>query len=138
MKQAAKVGREAAAKVKADVREYLAALTPDARKALRTVRSAVRAAVPAATEHFSYGVPGFRLDGEPLVWYAAFAKHFSLYPMGTAIRRTHAAALKGHATSKGTVRFPLADPVPLALVVKLVRARAVEARAEAKKKLVRR
>jgi uncharacterized protein YdhG (YjbR/CyaY superfamily) len=138
MKQTAKIGREAAAKVKADVREYLAALTPDARKALRTVRSAVRAAVPAATEHFSYGVPGFRLDGEPLVWYAAFAKHFSLYPMGTAIRRTHAAALKGHATSKGTVRFPLADPVPLALVVKLVRARAVEARAEAKKKLVRR
>ncbi|MCC7043323.1 MAG: DUF1801 domain-containing protein [Acidobacteria bacterium] len=137
MKQAAKVGREAAAKVKADVREYLASLTPDARKALRAVRSAVRAAVPAATEHFSYGVPGFRLDGQPLIWYAAFARHFSLYPMGTAIRQKHAAALKGFGTATGTIRFPLADPVPLALVAKLVRARAVEARAEAKKKLAR-
>jgi uncharacterized protein YdhG (YjbR/CyaY superfamily) len=137
VKHAAQIGREAAAKVKADVREYLASLTPDARKALRAVRAAVRAAVPAATEHFSYGVPGFRLEGQPLVWYAAFSKHFSLYPMGAAIRRKHAAALKGYATATGTVRFPLADPVPLDLVTRLVRARATEALAEAKKKRTR-
>lgn len=137
MKHAAKVSREAAVKVKADVREYLASLTPDARRALRTVRAVVRSAVPAATDHFSYGIPGFRIDGQPLVWYAAFKSHFSLYPMGTATRRTFAAALEGYATSKGTIRFPLAEPVPVALVTKLVKARAVEARARAQQKLKR-
>lgn len=119
---------------KARIREYLDALPMDARKALRTVRAVVRKTVPAAVEHFSYGVPGFRIDGQPLVWYAAFRNHFSLYPMGSAIRRAQAAALEGYETSKGTIRFPLSEPVPVALVTKLVKARAAEARADAAKK----
>jgi uncharacterized protein YdhG (YjbR/CyaY superfamily) len=125
------------AQVRTRVREYLAALPKDARKALRTVRTVVRVSVPAATEHFSYGIPGFRIDGQPLVWYAAFRNHFSLYPMGTATRNAHAAALKGYETSKGTIRFPLSEPVPVALVTKLVKARAAEARAAARKKAQR-
>ncbi len=122
--------------VKARVREYLDALPMDARKALRTVRAVVRKTVPAAVEHFSYGVPGFRMDGQPLVWYAAFRSHFSLYPMGSAIRHAQAAALEGYETSKGTIRFPLSEPVPVALVTKLVKARAAEARAEAKRQQI--
>jgi uncharacterized protein YdhG (YjbR/CyaY superfamily) len=123
-----------AAGVKAQVQAYLAARPPDVRRVLKQVRSIVRAAVPAATERFSYGIPGFTLEGRPLVWYAGFKHHYSLYPMGTAIRRRHEAALKGYPTSKGTIRFALADPVPVTLVVRLVKARATEARAEAKKK----
>lgn len=137
MKTSANVFRKTGETPKAQVEAYLAGLPSDARKVLRTVRAIVRAAVPTATEHFSYGVPGFRLDGQPLVWYAAFAKHFSLYPMGTAIRSRYASALRGYQTSTGTIRFPLADPVPQALVTKLVKARATQARAEAKKKAKR-
>jgi uncharacterized protein YdhG (YjbR/CyaY superfamily) len=110
------------------VRAYLAALPPVSRSAAKAIRAIIRATVPEAVEHFSYGVPGFRLNGKPLAWYAGWAEHISIYPFSEAFARGHGIAQKGYETSKGTIRFPLSKPLPIALIKRLIKARLTDLR----------
>ena len=115
----------------AQIRSYIAAQPAETARELRKLRAAIRAAAPGAVEAFSYGIPGFKLYDKPLVWYAGWKYHTSMYPMTGAIRRTYADELKGYRMSTGTVQFPLSEPLPLALVKRLVKARVAEVRAAA-------
>ncbi len=114
--------------VEAKRKAYLASLPPAVRARMKAIRDMVRAIAPDAVEVYSYGIPGFKLDGKPLVWYAAFARHTSLYPMTASIRKAHAAALKDYKMSTGTVQFLLDKPLPTALVKRLIKARVAELR----------
>jgi uncharacterized protein YdhG (YjbR/CyaY superfamily) len=105
---------------------YLASVPADARAGLQKLRKAISAAAPGAEEGFSYGLPAFRLQGRPIVCYAAAKHHCSFYPMSPVVIRAYAADLRAYQTSKGTIRFPPNNPPPPALVKKIVKARIAE------------
>ena len=85
----------------------------------------IRAAAPAGTtEVISYGIPAFKHKGV-LVWFAAFAKHCSLFPTAAVIEKFKN-ELKGYEISKGTIQFPLHKPLPAGLVKKMVKARVAQ------------
>lgn len=111
------------AAVPATVDEYLAGVPEPARTTLSRLRAIIRATVPAeATEAISYGMPAFRYKG-PLIAFAAFTNHCSLFPMSGAVIKEFEDELKEFQTSKGTIRFSVDKPPSAALVKKLVKAR---------------
>jgi len=107
------------------VDEYLAGVPEPARSTLAKIRAAIRSAVPPeATEGISYGIPTFKYKG-PLVWFAAFSNHCSLFPTASVIE-AFKSELKGFTTSKGTIHFPTDKPLSAALVKKLVKVRVAQ------------
>lgn len=110
------------------VAAYIASLPADSRREIRKLRAAIRAAAPQAVEGTSYGILAFRLDGRIVVYFAGWKEHTSLYPVTAGMRKAHAAELKGYTTSKGTVRFPLDEPLPTGFVKRLVKTRIAEMR----------
>jgi uncharacterized protein YdhG (YjbR/CyaY superfamily) len=108
-----------------NVDEYLAGVPEPARSTLKRMRAVIRSVVPPqATETISYGIPAFKYKGS-LVWFAGFSDHCSLFPTASVIQ-TFKNELKGYKTSKGTIRFPVDEPLPDALLKKLVKARVAQ------------
>jgi uncharacterized protein YdhG (YjbR/CyaY superfamily) len=108
----------------ASFEEYLATVSSEQREVMVELRRVIAAAAPGAELTISYSMPCFKLDGHVLVFFAAWKKHYSLYPVTEAMETEHAAELAGYNTSgKGTVQFPANQPVPYDFVAKLVKTR---------------
>ena len=106
-----------------NVDEYLAGVPEPARSTLIKVRAAIRSAMPAeATEAISYQMPAFKYKGRPLLWFAAFSNHCSLFPTASVIEAIKN-ELKGFSISKGTIQFPVDKPLSAALLKKMVKLR---------------
>ena len=122
---AAKTGKTKRTAAPKTVDEYLARVPEPAHSTLMKIRATIRTAVPAeATEALSYGIPSFKYKGT-LVWYAAFAKHCSLFPTAAVIDKLKN-KLKSYSISKGTIQFPVDKPLPAALVKKVMKARVAQ------------
>ena len=110
------------------VDEYLAGIPEPACSTLKHMRAVIKSVVPKeTTEVISYHIPMFKYRGM-LVGYAAYAKHCSLFPTGSGVIEKFANELKGYSTNKGTIRFPADQPLPDALLKRIVRARVKENR----------
>ena len=117
-----------------DIDEYIARFPSDVRKILERVRRTIRKAAPEAEEAISYQIPTFKLKGN-LVHFAAWKEHIGFYPTSSGIRKFKK-ELSAYEGAKGTVKFPMDEPMPLDLIARIVKFRVREnlERAAAKKK----
>jgi uncharacterized protein YdhG (YjbR/CyaY superfamily) len=123
--------KDKAASDAAKLRAYFAKLPPATRRELKKLRDAILAVAPDAEQTWSYGIPALRLDGERFLYYAAWTNHTSMYPMNAAMRAAGGKAIDDYEIAKGTIRFPLSEPIPTALVKRLAKARLAEIRRKA-------
>lgn len=107
-----------------DIDEYIAAFPDHVQVILKDIRATIRNAAPEAGETIAYRIPTFTLEGN-LVHFAAFAKHVGFYPTPTGIEK-FARELSGYQSAKGSVKFPLDQPMPLELIDRIVRFRVSE------------
>lgn len=109
------------------VDDYLATVPHERRAALEQLRQTIKAAAPEATETIAYQMPAFRSHGRRfLVSYAAYKHHYSLFPASGAVIEALGDALTPYLAGKGTIRFPADQPIPTALVTKIVTVRLEE------------
>jgi uncharacterized protein YdhG (YjbR/CyaY superfamily) len=104
-----------------DIDDYISRYPADVQELLQKMRRTIHKAAPKATETIGYGIPAFRLDGM-LVWFAAFKSHIGFYPGAGAIKEFKQ-ELSAYKAAKGSVQFPLDQPLPLALVSHIVKFR---------------
>ena len=109
------------------VDEYLAGLSDERRSGVEHMRKTINAAAPEATETIAYGMPALRSHGRQfLVSYAAYKKHYSLFPASEAVVEALGGELTPYLAGKGTIQFPADRPIPAAVVTKIVKVRLKE------------
>jgi uncharacterized protein YdhG (YjbR/CyaY superfamily) len=110
----------------ATVDQYLETLSGPARDVMADLRATVRSAAPEAVETIAYDMPALRLNGHFLVSYAAYRRHYSLFPASQVVEDALGAEIAPFLAGKGTIQFPVGRPVPLDLVRRVVVARVGE------------
>lgn len=108
--------------------EYLASLDEPKRTTLGQLRQTIRSIVPGAEECISYGMPAFRLDGKVIAGFAAFKNHLAYLPHSGSVLSELSDDLAGYESTQGSLHFPIDEPLPKALVKKLIASRLNEAR----------
>ena len=112
--------------------EYIARFPSDVQKILKQIRSTIKKAAPGAEEAIKYGIPTFVLN-ENLVHFAAFKNHIGFYPTPSGID-AFKKELSRYKSAKGSVQFPLDEPMPLGLIEKITKFRVKEVQAAAASK----
>jgi len=114
------------------VDDYIALQPAASQAALEQVRRAIGRALPKADETISYNIPAFKLNGKVAIYFAAWKEHYSVYPAGARMDPALSKELAAYEMSKGTIRFPLAKPVPVRLIERIAKFRAKEIAIKAK------
>jgi uncharacterized protein YdhG (YjbR/CyaY superfamily) len=110
-----------------NIDRYIAGFPPEVRPVLERVRSTIRKAVPKAEETISYGIPAFKLRGRTMIYFAGWKEHYSIYPSNDRLVVAFKEELAPYEVNgKGTIRFPLAKPIPVKLIAGIARFRAKE------------
>ena len=107
------------------VDKYIAGFPAGTQTALTEMRALIKAAAPGATETISYAIPTFDLNGRHLVHFGGYAKHIGFYPIPTGIE-AFKQELKPYKQGKGSVQFPLDQPLPVDLIRRIVEFRVKE------------
>ena len=108
------------------VDEYIASQPEAVQGVLERVRSSIRKAVPEAVEVISYKMPTYKLHGGPVLYFAGWRQHYSLYPATDHLIAAFKDELASYEVNKGTIRFPLSEPVPVKLIERIAKFRAKE------------
>ena len=108
------------------VDDYIASQPEDVRAILKRVRAAIRKSVPEAQEVISYNMPAYMLNGNRLLYFAVWKKHYSIYAATEQVLAAFHDELALYAVQKGTIRFPLSEPVPEKLIGRIAKFRARE------------
>jgi uncharacterized protein YdhG (YjbR/CyaY superfamily) len=113
------------------VAEYIATKPDDVQPILERVRSAIRTALPDAAETISYAIPAYKVQGNTVIFFAGWKRHYSLYPATKSVIDALGDDLAPYdVNDKGTIRFPLSQPVPAALIARIAMLRAAEVAAD--------
>ncbi len=113
-----------------DMNDYIAGFPKDVQEILEKIRMTIKKAAPNAEETISYKMPTFNLKGEYLIYFAAYKRHIGLYPVPTGDAEFNKEVSKYQA-GKGTLQFPLNEPIPYKLISRIVKARVKENAAKA-------
>ncbi len=105
--------------------EYIAGFPPETQAVLREMRTLIAEHAPGATETISYAIPTFDLNGRHLVHFAGYPHHIGFYPIPTGMEAFRE-ELRAFKTGKGSVQFPLGEPLPRDLIRRIVEFRVAE------------
>jgi len=108
------------------VDEYIATQPETVQPILERVRGTIRKAVPRAEEVISYQIPAYKMNGGAVLYFAGWKQHYSLYPSSDRLVKAFKGDLARYTVSKGTIRFPLDQPVPAKLIADIAKFRAKE------------
>jgi len=118
------------------VDDYIETLPEAVHVTIERVRNSIRNALPDADESISYNMPTYKMRGNRILYFAVWKKHYALYGATKGVLEAFQKELAPYEIEKGTIRFPLSEPVPGNLIANIARFRATEIaeRAGAKKR----